>query len=85
MCCNGSAVTALPRIQTDDQGSQISRSVGAVGGNEVHVKREPSYDDFIMGDDMGTYVTCVFGGTVCGGDFTAAISDSPTRNSDSFV
>jgi hypothetical protein len=58
MCCNGSAVTALPRIQIDDQGSQTSRSVGAGRSSEVHVKREPSYDDFIMDDDMGTYATC---------------------------
>jgi hypothetical protein len=52
-------------VDTDDQGSQTSRSVGAATSSEVHVKREPSYDDFIMDDDMGTYVTCsLFGARV---------------------
>jgi hypothetical protein len=52
-------------VDTDDLGSQTSRSVDAVVGSEVQIKREPSYDDFIMDDDMGTYVTCsLFGARV---------------------
>jgi hypothetical protein len=72
-------------VDTDDLGSQTSRSVGAGRSSEVHVKREPSYDDFIMDDDMGTYVTCCVRWNSVRWDFIAVVSEHPARYPDSFV
>jgi hypothetical protein len=72
-------------VDTDDLGSQTSRSVGAGRSSEVHVKREPSYDDFIMDDDMGTYVTCCVWCNSVRWDFIAVVSEHPARYPDSFA